>query len=241
MEGPLLAELGSCSVADLAAFARAVSEAHDVATARRILVTRTAELLDASASALTHPVRPHGVTFVATSGDVAEQMRRIARRTRDGICWQVHASGAAVVAVDLSSDDRWPGYRREVVTQLPVRSAVGLPLHFANQLIGALMVYAEEPGHFTESRLADALLLGEHAALALAHATERANAANLELALRTSRDIAIAIGIIMDRTHVTEQEAFDQLRRLSQTWHMKVRDIAKDIAFSGALPVGGNA
>lgn len=84
--------------------------------------------------------------------------------------------------------------------------------------------------------MSQAELVADHAGMALAHATARARVANLEIALRTNREIAIAIGIIMDRDHLNEAQAFDLLQKLSQVRQVKLRDIAADIALSGEIP-----
>lgn len=67
----------------------------------------------------------------------------------------------------------------------------------------------------------------------------RKQASNLRIALASSRTIAVAIGITMERLQVSEQQAFDVLRRASQHGHRKIRDIAEDIVFCGVLPTTG--
>jgi hypothetical protein len=60
-------------------------------------------------------------------------------------------------------------------------------------------------------------------------------AANLEEALATNREIGQAIGILMATDHVTADQAFEQLRTVSQHTHRKLRDIAADVAETGVL------
>ncbi|MDQ1720496.1 MAG: hypothetical protein QOI26_230, partial [Pseudonocardiales bacterium] len=52
--------------------------------------------------------------------------------------------------------------------------------------------------------------------MALLYATARNKAANLERALQSNREIGMAIGVLMIAHHVTEQQAFDALRKESQ-------------------------
>ncbi len=58
---------------------------------------------------------------------------------------------------------------------------------------------------------------------------------NLEIALQSSREIGTAIGILMCQRHVTADRAFEMLRTASQHKHRKLRDIATDVVFTGAL------
>lgn len=61
------------------------------------------------------------------------------------------------------------------------------------------------------------------------------HAAELELALRTSRKIGAAIGIAMAYLQVSEEEAFAFLVKASQDSNRKLRDLAEVIVISGHL------
>jgi AmiR/NasT family two-component response regulator len=54
--------------------------------------------------------------------------------------------------------------------------------------------------------------------------------------LKTSREIGIAMGILMNASKLTRDQAFDLLRIASQHTHRKLSEIAADIAETGQLP-----
>ena len=60
--------------------------------------------------------------------------------------------------------------------------------------------------------------------------------ANLEQALRSSRRIGMAMGILMTTRKVSADDAFELLRQTSQRHNRKVRDIAMDVVELGCLP-----
>lgn len=60
-------------------------------------------------------------------------------------------------------------------------------------------------------------------------------AANLEVALHTSRHTGIAIGILMARQRLTEDQAFEALRAASQHRQVKLRDVAAEVVLTGSL------
>ena len=86
------------------------------------------------------------------------------------------------------------------------------------------------------------VLLIEHAVRIIAwqrseqvrHAAE-VQAANLEIALQSSRRIGAAIGILMCQHKVTEPQAFALLKVASQHSHRKVHDLAVDVIDTGSL------
>ncbi|MEO6701297.1 MAG: ANTAR domain-containing protein [Jatrophihabitantaceae bacterium] len=66
-------------------------------------------------------------------------------------------------------------------------------------------------------------------------AAAAARTANLEIALASSREIGMAMGIVMDRYKLSTDQAFDLLSRISQHGRRKVREVAREIAETGAV------
>jgi AmiR/NasT family two-component response regulator len=66
-------------------------------------------------------------------------------------------------------------------------------------------------------------------------AAAAALAANLQIALASSREIGMAMGIVMDRHKLSTDQAFDLLARISQRQHRRVRELALEITETGAL------
>ncbi len=77
-------------------------------------------------------------------------------------------------------------------------------------------------------------------ALREALAAERTRSAELEQALMSSRQIGMAIGVVMERYRIAPDAAFGVLQRLSQSGNVKLRDIAEDFLATGRLPVAAD-
>jgi len=58
----------------------------------------------------------------------------------------------------------------------------------------------------------------------------------LEGALQSNREIGMAIGVLMGRGGMTQDEAFALLRRASQHLHRKLREVAAEVVDTGQLP-----
>ena len=78
---------------------------------------------------------------------------------------------------------------------------------------------------------ARAVLLLAHRAVAL-----RLERDNLRVALETNRSISAAVGVLMAMHHLTHDDAFDLLVRVSQHHNRKLRHVAEDVVRTGALP-----
>ena len=63
----------------------------------------------------------------------------------------------------------------------------------------------------------------------------RERAAHLETALRSSRKIGAAMGIIMAGRAVSEEEAFLILRQTSQHTNVKLRELAESVVLTGDI------
>jgi AmiR/NasT family two-component response regulator len=60
---------------------------------------------------------------------------------------------------------------------------------------------------------------------------------NLELAVEHRTTIGVALGIVMERLDVDQEQAFSYLKRVSQDTNTKVFDLAGTIAETRELPV----
>jgi AmiR/NasT family two-component response regulator len=75
-----------------------------------------------------------------------------------------------------------------------------------------------------------------HGAAVLASAIAREGA---QAALESRDVIGQAKGILMVQHHLSASEAFDLLRTTSQARNVKLRQLAQEVADTGALPDGG--
>jgi transcriptional regulator with GAF, ATPase, and Fis domain len=125
----------------------------------------------------------------------------------------------------------WPAYAHQA-RQLGVGSMMGFLLFTEDEDFGALNLYSRKPGAFTEASELAGWLLASHAAVAFATARTHAQ---LEQAVATRHIIGEAMGIIMGSHHLTEEQAFDVLRRYSQDNNIRLREVARLVCERGSL------
>ena len=94
---------------------------------------------------------------------------------------------------------------------------------------GALNVFADRPNAFDDESTETAAILAAFAPVALRARVRRRTADQLQQGLATNREIGAAVGILMATHSISQDEAFDLLRKASQRLNRKLRDIATGI------------
>lgn len=134
---------------------------------------------------------------------------------------------------DMAGESRWPRFAPRAV-ELGVRSMLSLELFAAEHALGALNLFARKPRAFDDRSEEVAWLFASHAAVALASAQE---SAQLREAIETRQVIGEAMGILMERFRLDEDQAFDVLRRASQEYNTKLREVARRVTETGERPI----
>ncbi len=133
-----------------------------------------------------------------------------------------------------AQDPRWPQWG-PTAARAGIQSVLSVRLLSGTQLTGALNLYGESPGLFSDPDDIDlAVLLGTHAALALSSASL---VSDLRTAVSSRHTIGLAQGILMERFRLDQEGAFALLRRLSSTTNTKLRVVAEQIIATRELPV----
>lgn len=172
-------------------------------------------------------------TLTATD-DIVRRSDAIQGELGEGPCFNAVTDEEPVQRIpDLrTAGDRWPRYAPRAA-ELGIRSAMGFRLFTRHHTLGALNLYSFRPNAFSERDEHLGWLLASHAAVAFAYArTEE----QLQTALRSRDEIGQAIGIVMERFHLGQDEAFELLKKTSQDLNIKLRDVATKITPSDGTP-----
>jgi GAF domain-containing protein len=149
-----------------------------------------------------------------------------------GPCISAAREGHTVVSGSLGADSRWPRFGGRIA-RLGVHSVMSLPLITPDGVVGAMNVYAHGKNSFDDRAAELGEIFATPAAIAVqnAHvlAQTRRLANRLQSALEIRGVIDRAVGILMSRSGITEQEALERLRSLSQHEHRKLAEVARQI------------
>jgi GAF domain-containing protein len=142
-------------------------------------------------------------------------------------------SGEVVHCPDLSCKARFAGYPAEMPACTQVRSVLSLPLRLRGDTLRVLTLHAAVPGAFDEGAIHRAKELADLAAVAVDASLAADRADNLARALGNSRDIGLAIGVLVERCTMTPEQAFRELSKASQNSNRKLADLARELADTG--------
>jgi len=171
----------------------------------------------------------------ATTGPLPLLVNAIQYELGSGPCIDVVAGEPVSRSGDIGLDLRWPVFGVRASTETGVRSMMSMRLFLEGDgPTAGLNFYSTQPNAFDASTLIGGVF-ATHAALALAAAGRQERITNLEQALKSNRDIGVAIGIVMAQQSLTRQESFDLLRMASQHTHRKLHDIAVGVVETGVL------
>ncbi|MFI7136408.1 GAF and ANTAR domain-containing protein [Streptomyces massasporeus] len=187
---------------------------------------------DAAGILLLHGKR---VETLAPTHDLVVESDRLQDRLTEGPCFDAArtSTGERVFRTsDFTTEQpRWPAYAARA-RDLGVGSMMGFLLYTDDEDLGALNLYSHRAGSFTDDSETAGWLLASHAAVAFSSARSHAQ---MEQAMATRHVIGEAMGILMGSHRLTEEQAFDVLRRYSQEKNIKLREVARRVCEEGRL------
>ncbi|MCV7399749.1 GAF and ANTAR domain-containing protein [Mycobacterium fragae] len=176
-----------------------------------------------------------GITVATRNGKVrtasathryAELLDEIQQHSDQGPCLSAAWEHHIMRINDLTRERRWPAYCREAAEETPIRSIMSFQLFTDHHSMAALNFYAEQPNAFDDEAAELGLILATHTALAW-NMFRRDEQFRSALA---SRDIiGQAKGMIMERFKIDAVQAFELLKRLSQSSNTPLAVVAREM------------
>jgi ANTAR domain/GAF domain len=203
------------------------------------LVTTAVDRVPQARWASVSMLRSGRFTTGASSGIAATRADRLQYEIGSGPCVDAILEDSVYVTGEVASDPRWTTWGQRATTEVGVRSVLAQRLHLLDgaDIVAGLNIYSDVPDAFDDQAVGMGLVLATHASLALSQTLATQRAENLMRALKSNREIGVAMGILMQQHHLTRDQAFDVLRVASQDSNRKLADIAADVADTGTLHI----
>lgn len=192
------------------------------------------ELTHSAASAM--PGAQHaGITIASRNGKVRTAsatdrypalLDEIQQRHNQGPCLSAAWEHHVIRIDDITLEDRWPAYCRDSIEETPIRSVVSFQLFADHHDVGALNFYADVPHAFDDEAAEMGLILATHTAVGWNMVRRDAQ---FRSALASRDIIGQAKGMVMERYKIDAVQAFELLKRLSQTSNTPLVEIARQL------------
>lgn len=208
--------------------ARTLAEHHgDLQRALDEIVHLAVDSLEACEFAGVSLTEKGKITSPASSNDIPRTVDRIQSETGEGPCVDAIREHEVFQTGDLRNEKRWPEFSARAYEETGIRSILSVRLFVEEDTMGALNLYSTVPDAFDESDVALGTVFAAHASVAMSTARREQG---LEQKAQSRDVIGQAKGILMARSGLTEDEAFEMLKKASQRMNVKLRDVARRIA-----------
>jgi GAF domain-containing protein len=172
-----------------------------------------------------------GYRTAATTSPAAQAVDEHEYAEDEGPCIDAIRTGRQQVSEDVLADDRWPRFSQAAADH-GFRSVAGVPLHAGDRTVGALNLFAAEPGD-----LRDALVLAERLArplgtiLANALAFDRTRRVGDELQAELAQLATVeqAVGVLMAGRRCDADTALRVLERTAEATGRSLDEVAHAI------------
>jgi len=177
---------------------------------------------------------------VGASDRLAQHIDDLERRAGDGPCIDAIEEETPQVETDLTTPSEWPQFAASLLAETPVRGAMGFRILVDKRKGAALNLFSDTPNLFDAESAGRAAVLASFASVAINAVAKGEDAASLRRGLLSNREIGKAVGMLMLLHELTEDQAFDLLRRHSQALNVKLAEVARAVIDNrGQLPSNG--
>jgi GAF domain-containing protein len=149
-----------------------------------------------------------------------------------GPCVDAANTGQTIVVDTTSNRPPYQEFGR-IAARAGVRHVISVGLPLALRTIAGMNIYRSTDTAFPPRFIEHAEVFANYAAVAVNNVTSYANAADelagLRIAMESRAVIEQAKGMLMARDRCNADEAFDMLRRLSQSHNVKLQQVAQRI------------
>lgn len=222
----------SAAFALLQRFARTLVHQYDLDEVLSDLAGDLKKVLDVAGAGVMLADVDDNLRFVSSSDDVLTRLEDLQIELDEGPCLRAYKTAERVLATDLRDDERFPNFGPRAVKEGMV-AVFSYPLHYEEQVFGALNLYRGEAGNLDEQQQELGAAFSDISTLYLMHGSddERREQVNSQLqgALDSRVIIEQAKGFLAAACDLSPSDGFEVMRRYARGNGRKLREVASEI------------
>ena len=217
------------AVADLSGLL--LSEETTETTLKRVndLAVRSIEHCTAAGVTLVEGAK---ATSRAATGGLAYEVDHYQYDISEGPCLQAILDSEVIAVEEMATETRWPRFCAHAAER-GIHASLSFPLLARGKALGALNLYAHQPGAFKSEDRELGAMFASQAAVALANIATYTASVELTGQLREALDsravIDQAMGILIGANGYNQELAFKELRIASQAGNRRLQAVAQDM------------
>jgi GAF domain-containing protein len=175
--------------------------------------------------------------FVTAVSEASGDLERNQEEQQAGPCRDAYDTGDVVRVTDVREEStRWPEFSA-TAARLSVAGVAGIPMRLADQVIGALNLYASGPRVWTDEDIAVAEVLADVATSYVVNASKLRQQEQLTEQLQHALESRVVIeqakGITAQQNSVTIDQAYQLMRGHARNNNTSLRVVAEAIVAVG--------
>ena len=147
-----------------------------------------------------------------------------------GIAGKVAEDGKPITVLDVCKDEHY--INRDIARKEKLCSLLCVPLIFKDKIIGVLNSYTSKPHKFSKNEVSILRSVANQAAIVIENFRLVVESRVIKEELETRKAVERAKGILMKRDGLTEQDAYNRIRKYSMDNRKNMREVAEAIIVS---------
>lgn len=197
----------------------------------KLIVNLTANVMSAKICALWLLDEDAGELRIrATQAMSQEYLRERSLRVGEGIVGLVAKEKEPIAIYDVMKDKRYK--ETSLAAKEGFVSMLSVPMMVKQKVIGVINVYTVEPYEFTKNDINLLSAVANQAAVSIENTELLVKTKVIQEELETRKKVEKAKGILMKEQGLSEEEAFNLIRKSSMNKRVSMKDIAEAIILS---------
>jgi len=194
----------------------------------KLVVSLTASVMKAKICALwLLDEKTKELKIRATQAMSREYLKERSIKLGEGIVGLVAQEKMPIAIVDVLKDKRYK--EKELAKKEGLVSMLSVPMLVKNRVIGVVNCYTTEPYTFTEHDIQLLSTVADQAAVAIENTEWMVKTTVIQEELETRKKVERAKGLLMREQKITEEDAYNLLRKSSMDKRLPMKDIADAI------------
>lgn len=194
----------------------------------KLIVSVTAEVMDSKICSLLLLDKSGKELVVKATQSVSENYnKKPSIKLGEGIAGCVAQDGEPMTVLDVRKDKRY--LNRDIARKENLCSLLCVPLIFKGSAIGVLNCYTTEPHRFNKNEINILRSIANQAAVVIENFRIVVESKVIKEELESRKAIERAKGILMRQENLSEQEAYNRIRKYSMDSRKTMRDVSEAI------------